>query len=114
LSHHGGKGYPCTQQIRAERRDRAEQVAQESGYSKLSTADKLARVQAFIAVPGNGAAAKQIAKLEALLIKESQPKIQTTKEKVAAQVETVKDGDKITVHDSETPHARRGKRVSKK
>jgi hypothetical protein len=112
MSHHGGKGYPCTQQIRSERRERAEQVAQESGYSKLSTAEKLARVQAFIAVPGNGAAAKQLVRLEALLIKESQPKVQTTKEKASRGVGPLDTSARVR-DDSEKQFARKGNKASK-
>jgi len=130
MSHHGGKGYPRTQQIRAERRDRAEQVAQESGYNKLSTAEKLSRVQAFIAVPGNGKAAKQIAKLEKQLAKEKAskqrevvgldfggPEVAEMQSKAAAR------GIEIAIcpmpiyadeSDAETQHGKRGKKSRKK
>lgn len=64
---------PKTQQIRQERRARAEEVAVETGYSKLSNQQKLERVLTFIAIPGNGEAKKQRARLEALLRKENEP-----------------------------------------
>ena len=59
-----------TKQIRAERRERAEEVAKASGYALLSTKEKLERVLNFIMTPGNGEAKKQRARLEAQLIKE--------------------------------------------
>lgn len=74
MSHHGGRGYTKTKQIRSERRVLAEQVAAESGFSKLTTQQKLDQVRAFAAIPGNGNAAKQIKRLEALLLKEQAPK----------------------------------------
>gem|GEM_PF-4288489 len=70
MAHKGGHGYPKTKKIREERREQAEALATETGYSKLTTQEKLERVLAFIAVPGNGAAKKQRARLEKLLSKE--------------------------------------------
>lgn len=70
MSHHGGHGYTVTRYVRATRRTRAEEIDSESGYKSLSTEKKLERVLAFIAVPGNGNAARQLARLQAQLQKE--------------------------------------------
>lgn len=79
MSHHGKHGYTKTKQIRLERHERALAVQKESGYATLSTQAKLDRVLSFIAVPGNGSASKEIAKLEATLKKELEKKaVETT------------------------------------
>jgi len=60
------RGMPVTQQMRQERRTRAE--ARQAEYDKLSLQEKLKRL------PAEPAAAKQRARLQALLEKKSQPK----------------------------------------
>ena len=65
--------YTKTKQIKEIRNKRAVAIAEESGYSKLSTKEKLARVMGHIAA-GLGNAAKERAKLEALLLKEQAKK----------------------------------------
>lgn len=75
MSHAGGHGYPRTQQIRKERRERADQVTAETGFSKLTTQQKLDRVLAYIAMPGHGEAKKQLSKLQATLVKEQEKMI---------------------------------------
>jgi hypothetical protein len=69
MAHGGHHGYPVTQQMRLERRQRAETVAQESGYALLTTKEKLERVLNHV-LNGAGEAKKQRARLEAQLIKE--------------------------------------------
>jgi len=93
MSHHGGKGYPHTAQIRSERRDRAIAVTAESGYSKLTTEEKLKRVLAFVSVPGNGKAEKQLAKLQLQLKKDKEPKPVKNKEVEAPLVVSKKTDD---------------------
>lgn len=56
MAHHGGRGLTKTAQIRKERRERAERVAEETGWSKLSIDEKLARLP-------EGGANKQRARL---------------------------------------------------
>lgn len=126
MAHHGGRGYPCTQQIRTERRERAEQIAQESGYSKLNTVEKLERVRSFIAVPGNGAAAKQLAKLEKQLAKENTPKQREVvgldfggPDAIKRQREAAKAGVTIAIclrpiFADENQHGKKGKKADKK
>ena len=69
MAHKGGHHRPKTKQIKEERRKRAEAIQTESGYSELTTKDKLARVLELV-LSGNGNAARQRAKLEAQLVKE--------------------------------------------
>jgi hypothetical protein len=100
MAHKGGHGYPRTEQIRKERRERADQVAAETGFSKLSTKDKLERVLSYIATPGHGEAKKQIEKLVTLLAKEH--------EKPADKPEKV--DRELTPTEVEKPHNRKGKK----
>lgn len=64
MSHHGGHGYPRTQQIRQERRARAEKQQQE--YN-----EKYPTLQAKLAALPEGGAKKQRARLEALIAKQA-------------------------------------------
>lgn len=74
MSHKGGHHKPKTQQIRLERRERAEKVAADSGYRDLSTEKKLERVLALVELGVLGKAAKQVARLQAQLKAEKEPK----------------------------------------
>jgi hypothetical protein len=67
MSHHGGHGYPITKQMKIERRKRAEeqQSAYETAHPTLQSK--------LDALPAGGAN-KQRARLQALLLKKSQPK----------------------------------------
>lgn len=79
MSHHGGHGYTKTKEIRKERRARAELVAQETGWSKLSIEEKLARLP-------EGGANKQRAKLLGQLQKQKDEAAQKVAAKAAEKV----------------------------
>ncbi len=72
--------YTKTAAVRAVRRARADDVASASGYSALGTKQKLERILAWCAVPvalgerSRGESKRQVARLTALLQKESEPK----------------------------------------
>lgn len=70
MSHHGGHGYPITQQMKTERRKRADeqQAAYEAAHPTIQSK--------LDALPATGAN-KQRARLQALLLKKSQPKQET-------------------------------------
>lgn len=74
MSHHGKHGYPRTQQIRAERRKRAEEDLKE--YN-----EKYPTVQAKLNALPIGGAKKQRARLEALLSKEAEAKAAPAQQK---------------------------------
>lgn len=70
MSHHGGHGYPITQQMKTERRKRADeqQAAYETAHPTIQSK--------LDALPATGAN-KQRARLQALLLKKAQPKQET-------------------------------------
>ena len=103
MAHKGGHGYPRTQQIRKERRERAEAVAAETGFSKLTTQQKLDRVLALVATPGCGEAKKQIARLTALLVKEQE-------KKATPVAQTKKTEQEVTSVEAEKLHFRKGRK----
>ena len=64
MSHHGKHGYTKTKQVRAVRAARADDIATASGYSKLTTQQKLDHVLAMIASGKYGFALRQKNRLE--------------------------------------------------
>lgn len=103
MAHKGGHGYPRTKQIRKEKRERAELIAAETGFSKLSTKDKLERVIGYISEPGHGEAKRQMTKLVIALAKEHEKKAAPTVQPGKAEKEDV-------TSEVEKPHSRKGKR----
>lgn len=97
------RGMPVTQQMRQERRTRAE--ARQVEYDKLSLQEKLKRL------PPEPAAAKQRARLQGLLEKKNQPKQEPTVDQ--GEPQAAGPDPATTVATAESPKAKQTKKYMK-